>query len=63
MSQRQLLLAGIAVLSFSLTSCGGGKSMYRFDPANSGMAEGSGPKVLTKLKWIVELNLLLTIKN
>ena len=51
MSNRHLLLAGVAVLTLSLTSCGGSKSMYRGDPAHTGMSDSSGPKVLTKLKW------------
>ena len=52
MSNRYLLIAGVAILSLSITSCGSGTSaMFRGDPAHSGVIGGSGPKTLDALKW------------
>ena len=52
MSNRHLFVAGMAILSLSLMSCGTGKtSMFRVDPTRSGVVSDSGPTSLDTLKW------------
>ena len=52
MSNRYLLIAGVAMLSLSITSCGSGTTaMFRGDPAHTGVLSDSGPKSLDTLKW------------
>ena len=52
MPNRHLLIAGMAILSLSLTSCGTGTtSMFRGDPTHSGVMSDAGPTTLDTLKW------------
>lgn len=52
MTNRNLLIAGLAVFSVMLTSCmGGGASMFRADAEHSGAKESAGPQVLDSLAW------------
>ena len=52
MSNRQLLIAGAAILPLLLTSCGSGTTaMFRGDPTHSGSMSDAGPTKLDTLKW------------